>query len=598
MGVCESKQNLVSAIEQHQVEKAANAEVVQLKGVRHNDIIDKAKQTIDAANEKIKVLNERSATAKAKQKRLESTLSEVRQSQREKARLTKEYKDQLDIQRETMIKWKTKIQELSEEIVNIEQERKETDDEYKNNLLSINDSFFKVQGDNVSKLKYSKMSKKFVVFTDKINHLFYYDESGPKFIVVRDIIIKNKIIAKQMNLPWFLVIGQKRSALFAAETTTKRDKWLNFIRKSLGKTSDSEPAPIRRISDHEQSVSLINPLFSVDNELENEMNDKLKANHIANHANHEHHDQGTNDLNGFGQMQSPINIISTMHCGHTQMMKEEEFESNPLKFNYPQIIRDCTIMNNGHTVQVNIAPSNKCTLSIHGKTYELKQFHFHTPSEHTIDSKQYEMEMHLVHINEDSEIAVLGFIFTTKQKYQRPKLELTKSRAHLIINNGSMVIKQGKLLKIMKESDDEESDDNDTDDEWENEQIYKNKGNDFLDQFWDQLPSKKTSKDIPLKNPISFDYLFETSSNTFIKKVKTNEINIDMEIFEYKGSLTTPPYTEGVQWLLSKTTHFINRQQLNKLSACWNHQNNAREVQQYCGRTVSLRNKSSLRVAT
>jgi len=598
MGVCESKQNLVSAIEQHQVEKAANAEVVQLKGVRHNDIIDKAKQTIDAANEKIKVLNERSATAKAKQKRLESTLSEVRQSQREKARLTKEYKDQLDIQRETMIKWKTKIQELSEEIVNIEQERKETDDEYKNNLLSINDSFFKVQGDNVSKLKYSKMSKKFVVFTDKINHLFYYDESGPKFIVVRDIIIKNKIIAKQMNLPWFLVIGQKRSALFAAETTTKRDKWLNFIRKSLGKTSDSEPAPIRRISDHEQSVSLINPLFSVDNELENEMNDKLKANHIANHANHEHHDQGTNHLNGFGQMQSPINIISTMHCGHTQMMKEEEFESNPLKFNYPQIIRDCTIMNNGHTVQVNIASSNKCTLSIHGKTYELKQFHFHTPSEHTIDSKQYEMEMHLVHINEDSEIAVLGFIFTTKQKYQRPKLELTKSRAHLIINNGSMVIKQGKLLKIMKESDDEESDDNDTDDEWENEQIYKNKGNDFLDQFWDQLPSKKTSKDIPLKNPISFDYLFETSSNTFIKKVKTNEINIDMEIFEYKGSLTTPPYTEGVQWLLSKTTHFINRQQLNKLSACWNHQNNAREVQQYCGRTVSLRNKSSLRVAT
>eukprot|EP01083_Nonionella_stella_P003761 10803_1 len=150
---------------------------------------------------------------------------------------------------------------------------------------------------------------------------------------------------------------------------------------------------------------------------------------MANHANHANdHEHGTNHQNhhlsvsadsGFGQMQSPINIISTTYCGHTQIMKDEEFEANPLKFNYPQIIRDCTILNNGHTVQINIDPANKCTVSIHGKTYELKQFHFHTPSEHTMDSKQFEMEMHLVHINEDSEIAVLGFMFTTKQKYQR-----------------------------------------------------------------------------------------------------------------------------------------------------------------------------------
>merc|ERR1719277_616074 len=73
------------------------------------------------------------------------------------------------------------------------------------------------------------------------------------------------------------------------------------------------------------------------------------------------------------------------------------------------------------------------------------------------------------------------------------------------------------------------------------------KPNDFLDQFWSQLPAKKTTQDIPLATPISFDYLFETSSNNFTKNVKTNEIDIDMEIFEYMGSLTTPPYTEGVQ---------------------------------------------------
>merc|ERR1712083_139619 len=124
------------------------------------------------------------------------------------------------------------------------------------------------------------------------------------------------------------------------------------------------------------------------------------------------------------------------------------------------------------------------------------------------------------------------------------------------------------------------------------------KGNDFLDQFFDQLPSKKTETDIRLERDISFDYLFETSSNNFVKNVKTNEVDIDMEIYTYKGSLTTPPYTEGVNWMVSKTTHFINNKQLKKLSACWNHENNARPCQDYCGRQVKLRNKSSLQVVS
>eukprot|EP00483_Globobulimina_turgida_P012201 UN12223 len=75
-----------------------------------------------------------------------------------------------------------------------------------------------------------------------------------------------------------------------------------------------------------------------------------------------------------------------------------------------------------------------------------------------------------------------------------------------------------------------------TDDEFED-------GNDFLAQFWEQLPVYKTEKDLPLRGTLSFDYLFETSSDKFKKNVKTNEIDIDMEIFEYMGSLTTPPYT-------------------------------------------------------
>merc|ERR1712083_366219 len=90
--------------------------------------------------------------------------------------------------------------------------------------------------------------------------------------------------------------------------------------------------------------------------------------------------------------------------------------------------------------------------------------------------------------------------------------ELTKSRAHLVLSSGQSALNgngKGSNLKIMKESDDEESDDQETDDEWDadensadlNKLGKSKKGNDFLDQFFDQLPSKKTEADIPFSYP-------------------------------------------------------------------------------------------------
>merc|ERR1719266_1541685 len=51
--------------------------------------------------------------------------------------LAAEYKRELDMQRETMVRWKQKIQGLSKEIVNIEQERNIADQEYKNKMAKL-----------------------------------------------------------------------------------------------------------------------------------------------------------------------------------------------------------------------------------------------------------------------------------------------------------------------------------------------------------------------------------------------------------------------------------------------------------------------------
>jgi carbonic anhydrase len=287
----------------------------------------------------------------------------------------------------------------------------------------------------------------------------------------------------------------------------------------------------------------------------------------------------------FGMEQSPINLVTLCDQHSATSIMKNPVSSNPLKFNYPSLVEKCTILNNGHTVQINIHPSQKCTVSIKGKTYNLVQFHFHTPSEHKIDSKQFEMEMHLVHANEAGDLCVLGFIFTVFGKRQQPKLKLTKDRAHLVLSKESLVNNIGCLTV-----NDEESDDADTDDESGHGKVNKNcPGNDFLAQFWNEMPPKKTSEDIALAKPLSFDYLFECSSNSFMKNVKTNEIDIDMDIFEYDGGLTTPPYSEGVQWLVAKKVHYMSVPQLTKLSACWGNVINARACQEMCGRGVELR---------
>lgn len=93
--------------------------------------------------------------------------------------------------------------------------------------------------------------------------------------------------------------------------------------------------------------------------------------------------------------QSPINIIKAESI-EMQYMPQ-------ISFDYGEGDRGSTnVINTGHgTMQVNFE-EGKYNTTVDGRTLNLVQFHFHTPSEHAIDGQHSAMEVHLVHQDVDT----------------------------------------------------------------------------------------------------------------------------------------------------------------------------------------------------
>lgn len=95
-----------------------------------------------------------------------------------------------------------------------------------------------------------------------------------------------------------------------------------------------------------------------------------------------------------GKMQSPINIETP------KLMTDPS--TNPLSISYMHEIED--VEDNGHAIEA-VA---KGSASIDGRQFVLQQFHFHAPSEHTIDGKHSAAEVHFVHREADGRLAVIA----------------------------------------------------------------------------------------------------------------------------------------------------------------------------------------------
>lgn len=94
-----------------------------------------------------------------------------------------------------------------------------------------------------------------------------------------------------------------------------------------------------------------------------------------------------------GRRQSPVELADA-----------EPAELPEIRFAYEPA--ELEVKNNGHSVEATYPPGS--TIEVEGVEYELKQFHYHAPSEHRVDGRAAESELHFVHESEAGELVVIG----------------------------------------------------------------------------------------------------------------------------------------------------------------------------------------------
>jgi len=175
------------------------------------------------------------------------------------------------------------------------------------------------------------------------------------------------------------------------------------------------------------------------------------------------------DMCSKGRNQSPIHLAPDIHADLPELIFDYTNPGNLVE------------VNTGHAIQENVRPGNY--ILIKDDRFELKQFHFHSPSEHLVNGKAYSMETHWVHQNKKGDYVVVGLLF-----------------------------QEGEF-------------------------------NDLLNQ----LPSFRAARgEDPFADPVDINELVKGRSDYFL----------------YNGSLTTPPCTEGVKWIVLKQPVIASPEQI------------------------------------
>ena len=197
-----------------------------------------------------------------------------------------------------------------------------------------------------------------------------------------------------------------------------------------------------------------------------------------------------------GSRQSPIDIRDGIKVD----LEQVNFDYRPARF---------SVIDNGHTIQVNLGVGNHVTIM--GRKYELVQFHFHRPSEERVNGQGFQMVAHLVHRDTEGKLAVVAVL-------------IEEGKAHSLIQS-----------------------------------------------VWNNLPLEKNEA-LAATTPMDLNELLPERR----------------EYYTYMGSLTTPPCSEGVLWIVLKEPIQVSSQQIAIFARLY--PMNARPIQVQAGRMIKESN--------
>ena len=209
-----------------------------------------------------------------------------------------------------------------------------------------------------------------------------------------------------------------------------------------------------------------------------------------------------------GRHQSPIDLVNPTPA-KLPLITDEYYWT-----------RDLNIRNTGHTIEVAYPEGSR--IYIDGTSYQLLQFHFHAPSEHTVAGKSFDMEMHVVHKSKEGNLAVVGLL------------------------------------------------------------IEKGRHNFSYDPVWDHLPAVPgETQRVTVNGNLPVEPRMMLSPNG---QITDEAVQPFPPSYRYEGSLTTPPCSQGVKWIVLTTPIEMSEAQIAAFKAII-HDNN-RPVQPLNGRKL------------